>query len=64
MPAITAGVTGDELIVEVDAEAVRIGFDRQAAVSVGGGNVILIGVQRDAELAGGDAGRGERKIRS
>ena len=54
---ITAGVTGDELVVEVDADPVGIGFDRQSAVSVCGGDGILIGVQGDAELAGGDTGR-------
>src|SRR5271169_295401 len=56
---IAARVTGDELVVEVDADPVRIGFDRQSAVSVCGGDGILIGVQGDAELAGGDTGRSE-----
>lgn len=30
---IAARVTGDELVVEVDADPVGIGFDRQSAVS-------------------------------
>ena len=57
VPTIAARVTGDELVVEVDADPVGIGFDRQSAVSVCGGDGILIGVQGDAELAGGDTGR-------
>src|SRR5215471_4907940 len=56
--AIAAGMAGDKLIVEVDADPVRIGFDRDAAVRVAGRDGILIGIQGDAELAGGDAGRG------
>jgi hypothetical protein len=51
---IAARVTGDELVVEVDADPVGIGFDRQSAVSVWGEDGILIGIQGDAELAGGD----------
>jgi len=47
---IAAHMTGDELVVEVDADPVGIGFDCQPAVSVGGGHGILIGVQRDATL--------------
>ena len=52
--AIAARMTGDELIVEVDADPVGIGFDRHATVCVGGRNGILIGVKSNAELAGGD----------
>ena len=51
---IAACVTSDELVVEVDADPVGIGFDRQSAVSVCGRDGILIGVQGNAELAGGD----------
>ena len=59
---IAARVTGDELVVEVDADPVGIGFDRQSAVSVCGGDGILIGVQGDAELAGGNTGRSVRDV--
>ena len=56
MTTIPARMTGDELVVEVEADPIGIGFDGQTAVSVCGGYGILIGVQGDAELAGGDAG--------
>jgi hypothetical protein len=38
---IAARVTGDELVVEVDADPVGIGFDRQSTVSVCGRDRIL-----------------------
>ena len=60
---IAARVSGDELVVEVDADPVGIGFDRQSAVRVCGGHGILIGIQGDAELTGGDAGRCARDSR-
>ena len=56
--AIAARMAGDELVIEVDADPVRIGFDRDAAVRVAGRDGILIGVQSNAELAGGDTDRG------
>src|SRR5580704_783152 len=62
VPTIAARVTGDELVVEVDADPVGIGFDRQSAVSECGGDGILIGVQGDSELAGGDTGRSVCKV--
>ena len=62
VPTIATRVTGDELIVEVDADPVGIGFDRQSAVSVWGGDGILVGIQGDAELAGGDTGRSVCKV--
>src|SRR4029077_7321929 len=46
------------LVVEVDANAVRIGFDRQFAVSIADGHGIMIGVQGDAELARGKTREG------
>src|ERR1700689_5958059 len=55
--AMAAGMAGDELIVEVDADPVRIGFEHDAAVGVARWNGIMIGVQGDAQLAGGDTGR-------
>src|ERR1700756_1303738 len=58
MPAIVAAVAGDELVVEVDANAVRMGFDRQSAVSIADRHGIMIGVQGDAELARGNTGEG------
>jgi hypothetical protein len=39
---IAAQMTGNELVVEVDADPVGIGFDRHSAVSVCGGDGILI----------------------
>jgi hypothetical protein len=45
-----------------DTAFLGIGFDRQSTVSVCGGDGILIGVQSDAELAGGDTGRSERDV--
>src|SRR6516164_3144001 len=42
MTAIAAPMAGDELIVEVDADPVWIGFDRHAAMRVGGRDGILI----------------------
>jgi hypothetical protein len=57
---VAAGVTGDELGVEVDCDAVGIEFDGQATVSVGAGDGIVIGVDGDAELARGARGRGAR----
>src|SRR5262249_28579101 len=51
MPAIVAWVAGDELVIEVDADAVRIGFDRQFAVRIADRDGIMIGVRGDAELA-------------
>ena len=62
VPTIAARVTGDELVVEVDADPVGIGFDRQSAVSVRGGDGILVGIQGDAELAGRDTGRSVCKV--
>src|SRR5215510_11366288 len=59
---IAARMTGDELGIKVDAEAIGIGFEGQAAVSVLRGNGIGVGVERDAELAGSDRGRGARDI--
>ena len=56
MTTISARMTSDELVVEVEADPIGIGFDGQTAVSVCGGDGILIGIQGDAELAGGDAG--------
>jgi hypothetical protein len=58
MTAIAAGMAGDELVVEVDADAVEPSFDGDAAVRVARRDGIVIGVQGDAELAGGDADRG------
>src|SRR6516165_11994731 len=58
MPAIVAGVAGNELVVEVGANPVRIGFDRQSTVSIADGDGIMIGVQSDAELARGNTGEG------
>jgi hypothetical protein len=43
--ATIAQMTGNELVVEVDADPIRIGFDRQSAVSVCGRDRILIGIQ-------------------
>ena len=60
--AIAARVTGDELVVEIDAEPVWIGFDGYAAVGIGSGNGIVIGIQGDAELAGSDTACGLRDI--
>jgi hypothetical protein len=59
---MAAGMAGDELIVEVDADPVRIGFEHDAAVGVARRNGILIGVQGDAELTGGDTGRSVREV--
>src|SRR5262245_38712414 len=59
---IAARMTGDERGMKVDAEAIVIGVEGQAAVSVLRGNVIGVGVERDAELAGSDRGRGARDI--
>jgi hypothetical protein len=56
--AIAAQMMGNELVVEVDADPIRICLDRQSAVSVCGRDGILIGIRGDAELAGGDTGRG------
>jgi hypothetical protein len=44
---IAACVTGDELVVDVEADPVGIGFDGHPAVSVCGGDGILIGIQGD-----------------
>src|SRR5262249_56864798 len=46
-------MAGDELSIEVDADAVGVGFDGQSAGRVGGGDGGAIGSGGDAELAGG-----------
>ena len=58
VPTIVASVAGDELVVEVDANPVRIGFDRQSTVSIADGDGIMIGVHCDAELARSNTGEG------
>ena len=62
MPVIVALVARDELAVEVDANAIRIGFDRQFAVSIADGHGIMISVQGDAELARGNTREGASAI--
>jgi hypothetical protein len=62
MTAIAAGMARDELVVEVDADAVWLGFDGDAAVGAARRDGIAIGVLGDAELAGGDAGRGAEDV--
>src|SRR5215831_13352154 len=58
VPTIVASVAGDELVVEVDANPVRISFDRQSTVSIADGDGIMIGVHCDAELARSNTGEG------
>ena len=60
--AIAARVPGNELVVEIDADPVGIGFDRHPTMRIGGRDGIVIGIQGDAELAGGNATRGLRNV--
>ena len=57
-----AGVTGDEFVVAVNANPVRMGLDRHWAMSVPQWHRIMIGIQRDAELARRHRGYGASKI--
>src|SRR5262249_18260154 len=53
---IAARMAGDELGIEVDADAVGVSFDGQSPVRVSGGDGVAVGIEGDAELARGARG--------
>jgi hypothetical protein len=53
MAGIAARMAGDELGIEVEADAIGVGFDGKSPVRVGGGGGVAVGIEGDAELARG-----------
>jgi hypothetical protein len=59
---IAALMAGDELGIEVDADAIGIGLYGEPAMRVGARNRIAVRVEGNTELAGGARGRGARDV--